>query len=142
MKGDDTNPQHLSDDYDTFTPDHHLLRLLSHLPNITSFEQVHPVSDPPPTHDDLLPLLAAYGPQITTVILRQQALFSKHCDETLQSIIRQCCYDTLCQSVLQSLPNLQTFEVHSAVSFTEQALAELRATVQSLKKLFVSRGWE
>ena len=98
------------------------------------------MSEPPPAHDDLLPLLAAHGPQITTVIIRQQVLFGEHYDETPQSIIRQCCFDTLCQFVLQSFPNLRTLEMHSAVSFTEQVLAELRATAQNLKKLFVRMG--
>ena len=140
MEDDDDNPQHLSDEYGIFMPDHHLLRLLPHLPNITSLELVYPVSDRPPAHDDLLALLSTYGPQITTVILRQQALFSEHYDETPQFVIRQLFFDTLCQFVLQSFPNLRTFEVHSAVSFTEQVFAELRATAQNLKKLFVRMG--
>jgi len=140
FEDDDDGPQHLSDDYGTFTPDTHLVRLLPHLPNITSLELVYPVSDRAPTHIELLAKLAAYGPQITTVILRQQGLFSEHYDEVPQSIIQQLFFDTLCHFVLQSFPNLRSLEVHSAISFTKRFLAELRATAQNLQRLFVRMG--
>ena len=140
VEDDDGGPQLLSDDHGIFMPDHHLLRLLPHLPNITSLELVYPVSDHAHTHGDLLDQLATYGPQITTVILRQQALFSEHYDEVPQSIIPMTFFDALCRFSLQSFPNLRTFEVHSAVSFTKRILVELRATAQNLQKLFVRMG--
>lgn len=140
FEDDDGGPQHLSDDYGTFMPDHHILRLLPHLPNLTSLELIYPVADRAPTHGELLSQLAAYGPQITTVVLRQQALFSEHYNEVPQSIIRQLLFDTLCYFALQSFPNLRVFEVHSAISFTEGVLTELRATARNLQKVFVRMG--
>ena len=137
---DSSDPQHLSDDYGTFMPDRHLLRLLPQLPNITSLELVYSLSDLALTHNELLAQLAAYGSQITTVILRQQNLFSEDYAETLQSTIRQLFFDTLCHFALRSFPNLRVFEVYSAVSFTKQVLADLRATAQNLQRLFVRMG--
>ena len=140
FEDDDGGPEYLSDDYGTFMPDHHLLRLLPHLPNITSLELIYPVADYAPTHNELLAQLAAYGPQITTVILRQQGLFSEHYDEVPQSTIQQLFFDTLCHFALRSFPNLRALEVHSAVSFTKEVLAELRDTAQNLQELFVRMG--
>lgn len=140
LEDDDGGSQYLSDDYGTFMPDHHLLRLLPRLPNITSLELIYPVADYADTHDELLARLAAYGPQITTVILRQQGLFSEHYDEVPQSTIQQLFFDTLCHFALRSFPNLRAFDVHSAVSFTKEVLAELRATAHNLQELFVRMG--
>lgn len=128
------------DDYGAFIPDYHMIRLLPYLTNITSLELIYPLSDRAPTHDDVLNQLATYGPQITTVILRQQALLSDHYEEVAQSIIQNLFFNTLCHFTLDSFPNLQVFEVHSAVSFTERFLAELRATGRNLRKLFVRMG--
>jgi hypothetical protein len=137
---EDGYPQHLSDAYGTFIPDHHLISLLRHLPNVTVLELVYPVSDHISTHAQLLSQLAAYGSQITTVILRQKGLFHEHYDEVEQTIIRRLFFDRLCHFTLQSFPNLRDLEVHSAVSFTGGVLAELRGTARNLKKLFVRMG--
>ena len=139
-ENEDGGPQRLYDFFGAFVPDHHVLRLLPHLPNITSLELFYPVSDRAATHHDLLARLATYRPQITTVILRQQAVFHEHYEEEPQSTIQHLFFDTLCHFTLQSFPNLRVFQVHSAVSFTERVLAELRATAQNLQKLFVRMG--
>jgi hypothetical protein len=124
----------------THTPDCHLIPLLRHLPNVMALELIYPLTDRASTHTQLLAQLATYGPQITTVILRQQGLDREHYEELPQSIIQQLFFDTLCAFTLQSFPKLQVFEVHSAVSFTEGVLAELRGTAQNLQKLFVRMG--
>ena len=131
------HPQYLSG---TSTPDHHLTRLLRHLPNITALELIYLVSDWNYTHPQLLAQLATYGSQITIVILRQQNLFSEHYEELPQALIQQLFFDTLCHFTLRSFPNLRVFEVHSAVSFTERVLAGLRGTARNLQRLFVRMG--
>lgn len=132
--------QRLYDDYGPFIPDHHLIRLLPHFPSITSLELIYPLTDHALDHGNVLDQLTTYGPQITTIILRQQALLSEHYDEIAQSRIQQLFFDTLCHFALRSFPNVRVFEVHSAVSFTARFLAELRATGRNLRKLFVRMG--